>query len=101
MGQIHDAAASGDIEQVKELLASGTDMDEVDGKQRTALHHAARRGHVAIVELLIERGADVNPREAISGHTPLHLAERWGHEDAAAVLVANGGYKGAALRGEG
>ncbi|OQR96003.1 ankyrin-1-like, partial [Achlya hypogyna] len=46
--------------------------------QTTALHHAAWRGHVAIVHKLIAAGADVNAVNAW-GKTPLHDASERGH----------------------
>jgi ankyrin repeat protein len=40
----------------------------------TALHHAVRRGHREIVELLVERGANVD-LEDVQGRTALMLAK--------------------------
>ena len=34
--------------------------------QRTALHHAARNGHTAACQLLIDAKADVNARDLVS-----------------------------------
>ena len=47
-------------------------IDSADRKE-TALFHAIRRKHVAIVDLLISNGADVNVRNE-AGHMPLHKA---------------------------
>ena len=48
-----------------------------NNKLLTALHWAVTMGHVAVADLLIERGADVEAK-ATDGHTPLHMAAREG-----------------------
>ncbi len=74
---IHEAASDGDIEAVKQYLASGAD---VNAKQKgwmaissgmTVLHVAAFGGQNEIAELLIAKGADVNAKDDRGG-TPLH-----------------------------
>ena len=45
-----------------------------DKSQCTPLHHAARYGHVDVVQWLLEHGADVNAI-AYNGFTPLHLTD--------------------------
>ena len=50
-GPLHDAAAVGDLVQVEQLIAEGTDVDNRDDLQRTPLFRAATKGHVAIVEM--------------------------------------------------
>ncbi len=61
---LHEAAAKGDIEQVKSLISEGADVNGKDYRLNrigmTPLHYAARGGHKDIVELLIAEGADVN-----------------------------------------
>jgi len=69
------AAAGGDEEALKSALDSGIDVNAQDEKQNTALHLAAKHGHVSIMSLLIERGADVSLQNDWLS-TPLHLAER-------------------------
>lgn len=59
------------IEAVRELLDADADVNECNELRRTALHFAARRGCVEIVELLIERGADVAAADGDKGVTPL------------------------------
>jgi hypothetical protein len=51
----------------------------------TVLHIAAQRGYLAVVKLLLERGA--NP-EALSKHsrTPLHVALSTGREKTARII---------------
>lgn len=56
----------------------------------TALHIAAEKGHVKIVELLVDRGADLNWRHEISRLTAFHLAALGGHKEVVKLLAAKG-----------
>ena len=58
-----DALKSGDLETVKSLIESGTDVNARDGEGSTPLIWASRYGHPQIVELLIAKGAFVDVRE--------------------------------------
>ena len=49
------------------------DMDHCDSQGRTPLYLAFDRGHIKIVELLLEHGANVNMATG-SGWTPFHFA---------------------------
>ena len=85
---IHEAAALGNIEAVKQFLDSGTDVNAKDKTGGTPLDEAAGWGRKDIVELLIAKGADVNAKFDEDGSTPLHLAAWKGHFDAAELLIA-------------
>ncbi|CBN58107.1 hypothetical protein OSCI_3620030 [Kamptonema sp. PCC 6506] len=50
-----------DLEQIKQLLVSGLDLDQKDVKGQTALTLAASIGNSKIIELLISAGAKINP----------------------------------------
>ncbi|KAI4199757.1 MAG: hypothetical protein LQ350_004384 [Teloschistes chrysophthalmus] len=54
--------------------------------RRTALHDASAKGHVEIVRLLLESGAELDVYDK-EERPPLHLAIRKGHEDLAIHLV--------------
>lgn len=56
-------ANEGDLEGIKELLDSGTDVNFRDIDDRTALHVSACQGSTAVVKLLLERGAEVDPKD--------------------------------------
>jgi ankyrin repeat protein len=86
---IHKAAWEGNIEAVKKHLAVGTDLDEIDMSQKTALHEAVRKGNKEIAELLITAGADLNAKDR-NGSTPLKLAAAWGYEEISELLIAKG-----------
>lgn len=55
--------------------------------QLTCLHGAASRGHIKLIELLADAGADIQARNE-SGRSPLHYAARGGFLAAAKILVA-------------
>ena len=85
---IHQAASFGRIEDVKQHLAAGTDVNLVsDGF--TPLHIAGWTGTKEIVELLIKNGADVNATHN-GGGTPLHWAARKGQKEIVELLISNG-----------
>lgn len=69
----------------------GYDINDQDNAGNTALHEAALQGHIEIVELLIENGADVNIKSIeMFGDTPLIDASANGHLDVVKYLLKNG-----------
>lgn len=69
-----------DLEEAFRLIIAGANFDiKVHHGQRTALMLAVRDGHIAIVRLLIDKGADVNIKEDIDGFTALISAIYHGH----------------------
>jgi ankyrin repeat protein len=70
---LHDACAQGNVSEVKRLLKKNeTAINGKNAGGETALHKAAARGELKIVELLIGGGAKFLADE--SGYTPLHVA---------------------------
>uniref|UniRef100_A0A1I8FPS8 ANK_REP_REGION domain-containing protein n=1 Tax=Macrostomum lignano TaxID=282301 RepID=A0A1I8FPS8_9PLAT len=53
-------------------------IDESDAANNSPLHVACRNGHVDIVELLLENGADAEAKNE-DEETPMHLAAQAGH----------------------
>ena len=87
---LHYAAASGDDEIVRLLLARGAKIDAVSPPKSgayTPLMMAAREGHDATALLLMEKGA--NPRlKNGEGLTPVALAERAGKPRVAETIAS-------------
>jgi ankyrin repeat protein len=70
--RLHDAAQSGNIEEVKRLLNEGYQPNEFDDLGKTPLHYAAEGRHLETMKLLIDSGASVNAHdERVIGDTPL------------------------------
>ena len=70
---IHEATWTGNIEVIKQLIASDIDVNVKRNRGETPLHIAARFSRYEIAKLLISKGADVNARND-DGFTPLHQA---------------------------
>jgi ankyrin repeat protein len=79
-GEIHDAAASGDLEKVTVLLKNNPDLvSSKDNTGKTPLHWAAYKGYTNVAELLLANKADVNALDD-EGDTPLHEAAYEGYD---------------------
>jgi ankyrin repeat protein len=85
-----EAAANGDLKQVRRMLATGADVNETDDYPgKTPLLAAALHGYFDIARLLVANGADVNAADS-NGLTPLMGACSEGHIRIAGLLLANG-----------
>ena len=95
---LHELAHQGKAGAIRLLLgtAAGRGMiDLVDEHGWTAVHLAARQGHVDVLRLLVSAGstgpwAGQLTAKTASGWTALHLAARYGHAGAIRALVALG-----------
>ena len=82
------ASRAGRLDEVKEILESKPLLvSSRDEKSKTALHHAASAGHVEVVKLLLENGADPSARDSFN-ITPLEKAVLKHHEDVVALLMS-------------
>mmetsp|Transcript_45054 Transcript_45054/g.71978 ORF Transcript_45054/g.71978 Transcript_45054/m.71978 type:complete len:141 (-) Transcript_45054:9-431(-) len=79
-GDLHTAAATGDVILVKELLTpdQNDQVLDVDGftkdyMQMTPAMFASMGGFLDILKILVEHGADINMQN-VDGDTCLHLA---------------------------
>lgn len=65
LGQLHEAAAAGNVEEIRRLLA--TDhvklLNVFDELSLTPLMRAAMNGHIEAVKVLLAAGADVNAHD--------------------------------------
>src|SRR5262249_10550026 len=72
-------------EKLQLLLDYGADVNGVSKIGKTALHYAATAGHLRVITLLLEHGANTRLRDA-EGDTPLDLARANGKSAAVALL---------------
>lgn len=98
--QLISAVHSGDLKTIRnildshpELVNASTDVRERERPSDTLtmrlLHLAIAEGNIDVLRLLIERGADLNARNA-SGRLPLHDCFELGHDDFARLLLDAG-----------
>jgi ankyrin repeat protein len=104
IGQIHRAVLDDNLDLVRSCLERGVDADIRQGQGMTPLCLAAASGHREIVELLIDRGADLD-RGLVEedGVNPLLGAAIGNHTELMDSLLARGAKTGlhfAALRGD-
>ncbi|GMH61338.1 hypothetical protein TL16_g03234 [Triparma laevis f. inornata] len=93
---LHFAAIHGEMTRLEVLMerkAIAMNIDKRDPDSGwTALHFAARSGHVEFANVLISHNADVNALGP-NNETPLHLAAGWGTKEMVGLLLGIGGDK--------
>jgi ankyrin repeat protein len=87
---LHDAVGQNHQDVASYLLDKGAQIDAVTKDGLTALHMAAQNGYLPMIELLVARGAAINPLDA-KGWTPTDRASKWDHPEATTWLKAHGG----------
>ena len=91
---LYHAAERGDLEIFQFITENSIEAKNprilVQGHfENTPLHIAAENGHFTIVELIIPRLIQKNPRNKSSGRTPLELAALNGHFDISKLIMTN------------
>ncbi|XP_073007760.1 serine/threonine-protein kinase 12-like [Typha latifolia] len=82
-------ANEGDLDGIRELADSGVDVNFRDIDGRTALHVAACQGFADVAELLLEKGAQVDPEDRW-GSTPLADAIHYKKQEVIKLLEKHG-----------
>ena len=102
---LHIAAQSGHKEMAELLIEAGVNIDESNNGNQTPLHKAAFEGRDEIVNMLIQKGAKVNPviqsTGSFNGMTPVDFAIRQNELKTVALLRIHGGKTGEELKAEG
>lgn len=83
------SANEGDVDGIREVIESGVSVNFRDVDGRTALHIAACQGLTHVVQLLLEKGADVDPKDRW-GSTPLADAIFYKNKDVIKLLENHG-----------
>ena len=102
------AAEAGDLSTVRSLLEQGADMNGITKFGCTAMWYAASKGHLAIVQLLRQNGADMeqsgfsndSPPQChfLQSSTPLVAASVYGHLEVVRYLLEKGVNSGSATK---
>lgn len=79
------AASTGDLQDIKHLLAQGVDLNSKEYDGRTALHLAAANGHTNVVKYLLRKGVELSPKDRW-GKTPLSEAKAAKHQEVVKLL---------------
>jgi ankyrin repeat protein len=92
-GQLFDAARNGEVDALAALLDTHPAKLQVRTKpyELSLLHLAAAHGHLAIVDLLLSRGLDVNVRDKGDNTYAMHWAAASGHIEIVRRLADAGG----------
>ena len=98
---VADAAMRGELDEVRELLRSGADVNAPQSDGVTAMHWAAENGDAALARVLIYAGANLGPLTRNDAYTPLHMAARGGHAEVIELLVEAGADPAAATSSTG
>lgn len=94
--QLQEAARKGDAAAVKKLLDEGVDVNTKFRYGATALFYACDHGHLEVVKVLLDKGADPTIKDTFYGFTPLMLAvnpaqkRKPEHTEIAKLLIAKG-----------
>ncbi len=80
---------AGDLDRVRRWLDAGVDPNYVADRIGTGLMIGAWHGNIALMDLFVSRGADVNRSNAFGEQALMHAAWR-GHLEAAQWLLARG-----------
>jgi len=84
------AAATGNIQVVRQHLAAGTDLNAMDpALGNTPLNWSGIFGQTDVARMLIEGGADVNGKSR-EGDTPLHASAFYGCTEIVKLLLDKG-----------
>ncbi len=78
------AIVKGDTETVKKLIELGSDVNEKSNGM-TPLMYAARYNRVAIIKMLIDKGAKINTKDS-KGYTAMKFAKLSNANEAIALL---------------
>ena len=94
--QFQDAARKGDAAAVRKLIDEGVDVNTKFRYNATALFYACDHGHLEVVKVLLDKGADLAVKDTYYGFTPLMLAvgpaqkKKPAHAEIAKLLIAKG-----------
>ena len=93
MTPLHYACEKGTYDIVRDLLDMQAHIDAACFERTTPLMRASKRGHSAVVHVLLDHGADLGLREGVTKDTALHHAAAAGSYDCVKFLLQGGADK--------
>ena len=85
--ELIDAVIENDADTVSHLLKKGADPNfSIDGSGITPLHFAAQNNSLAVVDLLVKAGANVEAMTMPENEKPIDIAKLHGHETMVELL---------------
>ena len=85
-GRLSDHGDLAGWAQVRAAITSGEDVDGVDIGRSTALHWAARKGHLGVATVLVSKGASLMKKTKL-GKTAIDLAREEGNNEVSLPLT--------------
>ena len=85
-----DSLAKGNIEEVKRFLDEGTDIEAFDLGGETALFWAVKYENEPLIDMLLNRGANINANYNVGSQTPLINASMGGQVEIIELLLDRG-----------
>lgn len=89
MTKLHWAVASGDMPQLRMLVAEGSNVNVMDGNDYTLLHWAVIARYGEGIKELIDMGANINAIDK-KGWTTLHWVVSAGYKNVVEMLIERG-----------
>ena len=87
--QLIAAVMQGKVDQARDLIVQGGDVNAKNPAGRPVIVLAAANGNTRTVQSLISSGADINAVDG-QGNSALMEAAAFGHEDVVNLLIASG-----------
>jgi len=84
------AASKGREDKVRELLDEGTSLHAANDTGHTPLHLAALTDNVEVMRILVQKDADVDIADTVTGFSPLHACASKGYINACEFLLRHG-----------
>jgi len=95
-GALADAARVGDLAEINKYIGKGADIN-AQWFGRTPLQVASEEGQLKAVELLLEKGANINAKSKFD-KTALDYAEEKARKDVITFLKGKGGKRAADIK---
>lgn len=86
-----NSAEQGDAAKVVEALKNGANINAVNGKGRTALMRASTNGHMSVLKILVEAGAEIELRAPGNDSTGFLFCAVNGHTECTEFMFKSGG----------